>query len=70
MIKLKRVLDAYFWNATDYFTCERNIASMEIVEKPRQFGCCTLTQITTFDGEKVCVTETPKQIFELLKYDK
>ena len=67
MIKLTRVRDAYFGDYSDYYTCEQNIASMEVVERRTRFAYCTLTQITTFDGEKVCVTQTPEQIFKLLQ---
>lgn len=66
MIKLTRVFDAYFGDYSDYYTCEKNIASMVIVERKMRFGFCKLTQITTFGGEKVEVSETPEQILKLL----
>lgn len=69
MIKLNRIFDAYFGNYADFYTCEKNIASMTVVERRRRFGYCKLTQITTFDGEKVEVSETPDEIFKKLKQD-
>jgi len=70
MIKLNRIFDAYFGDYADYYTCEKNIASMTVVERRMRFSNCKLTQITTFDGEKVEVSETPEEIFKLLEKDK
>lgn len=69
MIKLNRVFDAYFGDYADFYTCEKNIASMTVVERRQRFGYCKLTEITTFDGEKVCVSETPDVIFKKLKQE-
>lgn len=64
MIKLNRIFDAYFGDYGEYYTCEENIASMTVVERRMRFGYCKLTQITTFDGEKVEVSETPDEILK------
>ncbi len=69
MIKLNRIFDAYFYDRADYYTCEKNIASMTVVTRRQRFGDCKLTQITTFAGEKVEVTETPEEIFKKLKQE-
>lgn len=69
MIKLTRIFDAYFGDYADYYTCEKNIASMTVVERRSRFGYCQVTLITTFNGDKVEVSETPYQIFKLLKKD-
>lgn len=69
MIKLNRVFDAYFGDYADFYTCEKNIASMTVVERRTRFSFCKLTRITTFDGEKVEVAETPDEIFKKLKQD-
>lgn len=65
MIKLHKV-DIYFGHHADYYTCEKNIASMTVMKR----RASELTQITTFAGEKVEVSETPEEIFKLLKKDK
>lgn len=70
MIKLTRVLDAYFGDYTDYYTCEKNIASMTVVYDRTRFGNRQVTKITTFDGSTVGVTETPDEIFRKLEKDK
>lgn len=70
MIKLTRVLDAYFGDYTDYYTCEKNIASMTVVNDRTRFGYCQVTKITTFDGKTVGVTETPDEIFRKFEQDK
>lgn len=69
MIKLNRVFDAYFSDYADFYTCGKNIASMTVVERRRRFGYCKLTQITTFDGKTVEVSETPEEILKKLKQD-
>lgn len=69
MIKLNRIFDAYFGDYADYYTCEKNIASMTVVKRRTRFSTCKLTQITTFDGEKVEVSETPDEIFKKLKQE-
>ncbi len=70
MIKLRRVFDPYFGDYGDYYTCEKNIASMTVMERRMRFGYCKVTQLTTFDGKTVDVTETPDEIFKKLEMDK
>lgn len=70
MIKLNRIFDAYFGDYADYYTCEANIASMTVVERRTRFSARKLTQITTFNGEKVEVSETPEEVFKKLEQDK
>lgn len=69
MIKLTHVIDSNDWETAVFYTCSQNIASMEVIERkrPNMVDSYRLTEITTFSGDKICVSETPEDIFDLLR---